>query len=423
MPFVSISRSADPARNFAIAQSRSKGIAQGVSDIRKGLSFVFERSPRNKIRVGYSSNDFRNHPVAHLIAGLFELHDRDEFEVFAYSYGPDDSSSFRRRIEQSCDRFVDIRDFSHIDAARRIFEDKIDILVDLMGYTKNHRMQISALKPAPILTVYLGFPGTTGADFFDYILTDRLVTPEDHVKYYSEHVVHLPHCYLLNDHKAEISDKPISRRDVGLPEDAFVFCSFSQTYKIEPVMWEVWMGILRSVPGSVLWLSRGNETAQRNLKRQAGARGVDPDRIVFAEVLPKKPQHLARLRLADLFLDTRIYNAHATASDVLWAELPMITLQGSHFASRVASSILTAIGLPELITHDLDEYEALALRLARNPGELAAVGKKLSRNRLAEPLFDTPRFARNLESAYRQMWALYQDGNEPRQIEVADSGP
>ena len=354
------------------------------------------------------------------MVSLFGLHDREAFEIHAYSYGPDDSSDYRKRIVNDCDRFVDIRDLSAIDAARRIYRDEIDMLVDVKGYTKGTRLEICALRPAPVQVTYLGFPGSTGADFFDYVITDRIVTPEDQAAYYTEKFVYLPHCYQVNDHTLAISDKPFTRADFGLPEEGFVFCCFNQTYKINAVMWEVWMRVLRAVPGGVLWLYHSNGAAERNLKREVAARNVDSERIVFAVRMPVA-EHLARMRLADLFLDTRIYNAHATASDALWAGVPLITLQGRHFASRVASSLLTAVGLPELITHSLDEYEALALRLAHDPEELAAIRDRLAANRLTEPLFDTPRFAKNLECAYKEMWRLYLNGEQPQRIEVVES--
>jgi predicted O-linked N-acetylglucosamine transferase (SPINDLY family) len=338
-----------------------------------------------------------------------------------YSHGPDDGSDYRKRIERDCDTFVDIRALSTIDAARRIRDDGIDILVDLKGHTQGQRLDICALRPAPVQVTYLGFPGTTGASFFDYVITDRIVTPEDQAPYYSETFVYLPNCYQVNDHTQAISQRPCARADFGLPDDGFVFCSFNKSYKIEPVMWDVWMRILRHVDGGILWLLHDNETAADNLKREAAARDVDPRRIVFTGRLAKA-EHLARLKLADLFLDTRVSNAHTTGSDALWAGLPLITLQGVHFASRVGSSLLTAIGLPELIAHGIEAYEALAIRLAGNPDELAAVGNKLWRNRLVEPLFDTPRFARNLEAAYTRMWEAYLGGEQRQIIDVVETG-
>jgi len=262
--------------------------------------------------------------------------------------------------------------------------------------------------------------GTTGADFFDYIITDRVVTPEDHAPYYSENFVYLPHCYQINDHTQAISNKDWKKADFGLPEGSFVFCSFNQGYKIEPVMFDSWMNILRKVPESVLWLQRVNETAEKNLRQEAESRGVKSERLIFADRL-RKDEHLARIRLADIALDTRIVSGAATTSDALWAGVPVITLQGSNFSSRMSSSILSAVGLPEMIANSLQEYEALAGRLARNPGELQAIRHRLERNRLSEPLFDTPRFAGNLEKAYKEMWEIFLAGQMPRQIQVVES--
>ncbi len=420
-PFISVTRCQDPSRNLEVARSWSADIERRMSDLKEHLPSSFKRDAKARLRIGYLSGDLHSHATAHLMVGLFGLHDRNGFEINAYSYGPDDSSDYRKRIENDCDAFVDIRDCSTIEAARRIRDDGIDILVDLKGYTKGHRLEVCALRPAPVQVTYLGFPGSTGADFFDYILTDKIVTPPDQAPFYSEKFVYLPHCYQVNDHTQAISDKPFARADFGLPEQGSVFCSFNQSYKLDPGMWAVWMRILRSAPGSVLWLLRGNETAVRNLRREAVSRDVAAERIIFAEKLPK-PEHLARLKLADLFLDTRIVNSHTTASDALWAGLPMVTLQGTHFASRVASSLLNAIGLPELVTHSLEDYEVSALELARDKAALGALREKLWRHRLVEPLFDTLRFVRSLEHGYRMMWELHAADEAPHQLEVPDLG-
>ena len=422
-PFTNVVRCGDPARNLMIAKSWSAEAARRAFALSSPLSARPRGPPQRAIRIGYLSCDFHDHATAHLVAGLFGLHDREGFEIQAYSYGPDDGSDYRKRIAEGCDRFIDVRALSALEAARRIHEDGVDILVDLKGHTKGARLEICALRPAPVQVAYLGYPGSTGAEFFDYVITDRVVTPEDQAPHYSEEFAYLPHCYQVNDHTQAISEKPVARADFGLPpEESFVFCSFNQPYKIEPVMWDVWMRLLLSAPESALWLYCPNETAAQNLRREAAARAVDAGRLVFADNLPK-PEHLARLKLADLFLDTRICNGHTTTSDALWAGLPVLTLQGRHFASRVASSLLTAIGLEELITYSLEGYEALAARLACRPAELGAVREKLARNRLTEPLFDTPRFARGLEEAYRQMWALHLAGETPRMIEVLERAP
>ncbi|QTA91412.1 tetratricopeptide repeat protein [Desulfonema magnum] len=405
-PFVNLTRHADPALNFAVAKSHSDNISKFISDLKvKFSSEKRKKKGSSKIVLGYLSKDFHNHATAHLMLGLFRLHNREEFEVFCYSYGKDDGSYYRRRIQADCDKFVDLYDLSHVDAAKCIYKDGVDILVDLKGYTWGNRLEIPALRPAPVQVSYLGFPGTTGADFFDYILTDRIVTPENQSGFYSEKFAYLPNCYQVNDGNQKISDKKWKKADLGLPDEGFVFCSFNRPYKIEPLMFDIWMRILQQVPKSILWLLLGNETAEKNIIQETKARGVNPARLVFAKMLPKD-EHLARHKLADLGLDTRIYNGHTTTSDALWAGVPVITLQGSHFASRVSSSLLTAIGLPELITYDPKTYERLAVRLANNPDELQAIRLKLEKNRLTEPLFDTPRFTRNLEKAYKEMWKL-----------------
>ena len=420
-PFASLARHIGPSRNFAVARSWSYDIDRAISALKIDFSFDDRRLVKaEKIIVGYLSNDFRNHAMAHLTLGLYGLHNRDEFKIFCYSYGEDDGSYHSTRIRQDCDKFVDIRKLNHADAARRIYKDRVDILVDLKGYLRGDRLEISAHRPAPIQVRYLGLPCTTGADFFNYIITDRIAMPEGHAQYYSENFAYLPHCYQINDHTQEISNKEWKRSDFGLPEDGFVFCSFNQGYKIGPVMFDVWMKILQQVPEGVLWLQGGNEITEKNLRKEAESRGVKPTRLIFSKKL-SKDQHLGRLRLADVALDTRIVNGIITTSDTLWAGVPVITLQGGSFASRISSSILTAIGLPELITQTLEEYELLAVDMARNPGKLQNIRQKIVENRLVEPLFDTPRFTRNLEKAYREMWKIFMAAESPRQIEIEDS--
>ncbi|MFQ5714817.1 MAG: tetratricopeptide repeat protein [Candidatus Scalinduaceae bacterium] len=419
-PFINIMRYTDPSRNFTVAKSWSRDVERTTSNLKNHFPHDIRKSRKTKITVGYLSNDFRNHPMAHLMLSLFGLHNRDEFNIFCYSYGKDDVSSYRARIRRDCDKFVDLGNLHYAIAAKCIYEDQVDILVDLKGYTRGNRIGICALRPAPIQVRYLGLAGTTGADFFDYIITDRIVTPEEHAQYYSENFVYMPHCYQVNDHTQEISNKDWKKADFDLPEGSFVYCSFNQGYKIEPVMFNTWMNILRQVPESVLWLQRENEMTERNLGLEAEARGVKFDRLIFAEKLPKY-EHLARLRLADAALDTRIVNGAATTSDALWVSVPVITLQGNNFASRMSSGILTGIGLPELIVHSIGEYEALAIRLAHNPGELQTIRQKLTKNLSTEPLFDTPRFTRNLEKAYKEMCKIFMAGGSPRQIEVIET--
>jgi protein O-GlcNAc transferase len=418
-PFTSITRNASPSINFAIAKSWSHDIERMMSNMNIHFSFDERKTSKRKIVIGYLSDRFGNTATANLMLSLFGLHDRDNFKIYCYSYGKDDGSYYRARIEKDCDKFIDISGLSDEASARRIHEDQVDILVDLKGHTKDSRLAVSALRSAPVQVSYLGFPGTTGSDFIDYIISDRIVTPEEHKLFYSEKFVYMPHCYQVNDHTQAIAEKEWKKADFGLPENSFVFCSFNQPYKIDPLIFDVWMRILKQVPESVLWLLFGNKIAEENLKREAEARGVKSERLIFAKSLPKD-EHLSRLKLADLALDTRIVNGHTTTSDALWAGIPVITLQGNHFASRVSSSILAAIGIPELITRTLAEYEALAVRLALDAFKLKEIRQKIGRNRISAPLFDTPRFVRNLETAYKEMWKIFSAGDAPRQIEVLE---
>jgi pentatricopeptide repeat protein len=416
-PFENITYFPDPLYNFNVARSWSDAMAAAAAN--SDLRFAFDKRERNdKIVVGYLSFDFRHHAVGHLIAGIFGCHDRSKFRIIAYSYGYDDGSEYRRRIAHDCDEFIDIRNLSNTDAAQRIYNDRVDILVDLMGHTGFSRMDICAFRPAPVQVTWLGFPGTSGADFIDYIITDKTISPESHEPYYSEKFVYMPHTYQSNDRWQKISDKKIVRSDAGLPEQGFVFCSFSQSYKIEPVMFDIWMRLLTQVENSVLWLIESDPTTDRNLRQEAQERGVNPDRLIFAPRMAKD-EHLARHRLADLVLDTRIYNGHTTTSDALYAGVPVIAMLGKHFASRVSASLLKAIGMPDMIVHSLEEYEVLALRLAQNPAALSALRERLENNRLTKPLFDTPLFVRHLEAAYLEMQNIFQQGQKPKKIEIS----
>jgi predicted O-linked N-acetylglucosamine transferase (SPINDLY family) len=388
-----------------------------LAGLRERLGFTFSRTSRGRLRIGYLSADFHGHATNYVIAELFELHDRARLEVVAYSYGPDDDNAARQRIVRACDRFVDLRSACFEEAARRIHADGIDILVDLTGYTGSARTQVLALRPAPIQVNYLGYLGTMGAGFIDYIITDRFATPPDQSPYFTEQFVYLPDSFLPSDRKRRIASRTPARGEYGLPEDGFVFCCFNNTYKITPAVFEVWMRLLQALPDSVLWLLEANPWAAANLRREAAARGASPARLVFAPRVAMG-EYLARYRLASLFLDTLPYNAGATASDALWAGLPLLTCAGETFASRVAGSLLTAIGLPELITDSLAEYETRALRLAQHPEELAALRERLAANRDTAPLFDTPRITRHLETAYQMMWERYLRGLPPGPIEV-----
>jgi predicted O-linked N-acetylglucosamine transferase (SPINDLY family) len=414
LPFSLLSIPSTPEEQLQCARHYAERQALAVARDRECLNFRHERRPAGKLRIGYLSADFREHPVASLIAELFELHDRGRFEITAYSCGPDDRSLMRARLMRAFDRFVEIGAMSHADAAARIHADRIDILVDLTGYTSLGRTEIPALRPAPIQVNYLGYPGTLGADFIDYIVTDRFITPPGNEAHLSEQPVYLPGSYQANDRKRAVADTP-PRSVLGLPAQAFVFCCFNHTYKILPDVFAAWVRLLKAVPESVLWLLKSNAWAEQNLRREAQRHGIAPERLIFAPGWPQD-RHLGRIPAADLFLDTLPYNAHTTASDALWAGLPVVTCAGNTFASRVAGSLLTAVGMPELVTRSMKDYEALALRLANNPGELAALRMKLARNRATTPLFDTPAITRQLETAYSRIWEIYLAGNPPRAI-------
>jgi predicted O-linked N-acetylglucosamine transferase (SPINDLY family) len=377
----------------------------------------------DRVRVAYVSADFHAHATPALIAGVFEQHNRNRFELFALSFGPDDKSDMRARVRNAFDRFIDVREKSDAETAALMRQMEIDIAVDLKGYTKDHRSGIFSHRPAPIQVSYLGYPGTMGAPYFDYIIADAIVIPDDQRRYYTEQIVYLPDSYQCNDSRRAIAGHRFTRRDAGLPDSGFVFCCFNNSYKITPEVFALWMQLLRELPGSVLWLLEDNADAVRNLKREAEARGIGADRLVFAPRV-SGAEHLARHRLADLFLDTQPYGAHTTASDALWTGLPVLTVRGSTFASRVAASLLHAVGMPEMISDSFEDYEAMALKFARHPVELAAMRARLSANRDKSALFDTARFTRNLELAYDAMWQRWQRGEAPRDFSVQqDSNP
>jgi predicted O-linked N-acetylglucosamine transferase (SPINDLY family) len=375
--------------------------------------------PRSdKIRVGYFSADFRIHPVSLLIAGLIEHHDRSRFEIFAFAFGADVPDHIRTRLRGAFDHFTDVDQQSNEDIAKLARELRIDIAVDLMGYTHNCRPQIFALRAAPVQVTYLGYPGTLGTDHMDYLVADRVLVPAGSEQHYCEKIIYLPDSYQPNDSEREISDRIFTREELGLPAEGFVFCCFNRAFKLLPATFDSWMNILRRVPGSVLWLSEGSASVVANLQREAEARGVDSRRLVFARLMTGLEHHLSRHRSAGLFLDTNPFNAHTTASDALWTGVPVITCMGEGMPGRVAASLLHAVGLPELITRTLAEYEELAVRLATHPAELEEIREKLARNRLSAPLFDTARYTRNLESAYEQIYERSQAGLAPEHIIV-----
>ncbi len=423
-PFLSLSRRIDSELNFKIARAWSAEISRRAN----GLDQIFSHtnhnrskqlSVSNKIIVGYLSNNFKNHPTAYLTSGLFRRHNRDHFQINCYSYGHDDQSEARKNIQADSDHFVDIANLSHADAAKRIHDDRVDILVDLVGFTEGHRLDIAALRPAAVQARWLGQAGTSGADFFDYIIVDPVIVPKEQARYYSEQLVYLPHCYQVNNQDQSVTENVRHREDLELPRDAFVLCCFCSSYKLDATMFDCWIRILQAVDSSVLWLLGGNPSVEKNLKNYARNRGVRSDQIVFAPPW-RRDMHLARLRMADLALDTRIVNGAATTSDALWAGVPVLTLQGGHFASRMSSSILTALGLAGLITQNLAQYEATAVQLAQHPARLKDLRQKLAANLLTHPLFDTTRFTRNLERAFKKMWRLQRVGDTPHPLEVRE---
>ncbi|MEQ1775931.1 MAG: tetratricopeptide repeat protein [Burkholderiales bacterium] len=377
-----------------------------------------ERYRHDRIRVAYLSGDFHNHATAHLMAGLFESHDTARFETTAISFGPDVEDDMRVRLRKAFGQFMDVRHLRDHDVAALMRAMEIDIAVDLKGFTVDSRAGILAHRPSPIQVNYLGYPGTMGASYIDYILADRHVIPEAQHAYYTEKVVVLPDTYQVNDAMRVIAPHTPTRAECGLPPEGFVFCCFNNNYKITPSIFDIWMRLLQQTAGSVLWLLEDNVMATRNLRAEAVRRGIAPQRLIFAPRLTLDA-HLARHRLADIFLDTLPYNAHTTASDALWAGLPVLACAGNAFAGRVTTSLLNAVGLPELITYDVDAYEALALKLASTPAMLAGLREKLLQNRATYPLFNTGRFRRHIEAAYLSMWERYQRGEVPASFAVA----
>jgi len=370
-----------------------------------------------KIRIGYFSADFKNHPVSHLTAELYEVHDREGFEIHAFSFGPNTEDEMNLRIKAGVDHFHDVRSMSHEDTAMLARSVELDIAVDLGGFTENCRPNIFAEGSAPIQVGYLGYPGTMAAGYIDYLIADHTLIPEDHQQYYLEKVVYMPHSYQVNISKRSASETSLSRHELGLPETGFVFCCFNNNYKITPTTFDSWARILEQVDASVLLIYIARESAKTNLTKEIVLRGIDPNRVIFAEQLPVT-EYLARYRVCDLFLDTLPYNAHTTTSDALRMGLPVLTCMGDSFASRVAASLLNAVNLAELITTTQEQYESLAIELATNPEKLKIIKDKLVDNLPTAPLYDSALFARHLESAYVTMYDRYQQGLDPDHIYV-----
>lgn len=405
-----------PRDQLTLARSWAQGFALGH---KPAVAPSIAVNPGGRIRVGYLSSDFFNHATARLIAGLIEHHERERFEIFAYSWGHDDGSDMRARLTGAFDHFVDIRQFPQSEAVRRIRDDGIDVLLDVKGYARDARTAIMAARPAPVQVNFLGYPGTLGAPFIDYVIADPFVVPMDQQPYFDEKIVHMPHCYQPNDGKI-LTTTELTRRSCGLPDGAFVFCSFNGVYKITRPVFTAWMRLLAKVPGSVLWLLDTNASAKLSMQREAGTLGIDQSRLIFAPTVPMD-EHMARYSLADLFLDTLPVNAHATASEALGMGLPVITCVGSTFAGRVAGSLLKAAGLPELVTTSLEDYSALALKLATDDREkLGGIRDRLKRNRSTAPLFNAQQYARDIEAAFAYMLWLYANGRKPEAFAVAD---
>ena len=383
-------------------------------------SWEGERYRHEKIRLAYLSTDFRDHVVSEAIIGCLEHHDRSSFVTHAISLGMKDGSLMRHRVEHAFDHFIDAQAKSDGEIATMLRQLEIDVVVDLNGNSGEYRPGILARRPVPVQAHFLGYPGTTGVNFMDYIIADHMVIPESNLIHYSENVIYLPHTYMPTDRTRTIAPNIPTRAQAGLPENVFVFACHNHEYKITPDVFDVWMRLLRTIEGSILWLKFLNPAAISNLWREAEARGVAPQRLVFAPRMALAADHLARLRLADLFLDTRPYNAHVTAVDALWAGLPVLTCPGNTFAARVAASLLHAIGLPELVTASMADYEAMAVALARNPDRLAAIRAKLAANRNRAALFDTTGHTRDMEAAYQMAWERHQKGLPPATFSVED---
>lgn len=412
-PFVFLSFSDEPASQLLSARQYA-----GYKDFPHSRSGSSSRAVKDeRIRVAYVSADFREHPVAYQIAELFELHDRDKFEIIGVSLGNDDNSAIGNRLRQSFDRFIDVQAESDQSAAELIAKEGVHIVVDLNGYTQDSRPEIFSHRPAPVQVNYLGYPGTMGADFIDYIIVDPHIVPEDQQMHFSEKLVHLPDTYMVTDSKAEIAAKAPPRSVAGLPDEGFVYCCFHNPNKITPDIFDCWLRLLEEVPGSILWLRIDNETALDNLRKAAVEHGIDAGRLVTADRVDMT-DHYARHRLADIYLDTLPYNAHSSACDALWAGLPVLTCSGKTFAARVAGSLLHALEMPELITNSLEEYEALALKLARDPELLNSMHDKLAKNRLTTALFDSKRFCSNLEEAYVQMYERWSRDEDHKPIKL-----
>ena len=381
------------------------------------LEPISKYKPNKKIRLGYYSADFYNHATSLLIAYMLELHDKSKFELFGFSFGPDKKDEMRKRVSSSFDHFIDVRLKLDADIVKLSRDFKIDIAIDLKGITTDERFGIFLNRSAPIQVSYLGYPGTSGANFIDYIIADKILIPKENQKFFSEKIIYLPDSYQPNDFTKKISKSVFTREQLGLPKNAFVFCCFNQNYKIAPSIFDIWMKVLKRIEGSVLWLLQDSNEGANNLKKEAENRGVNPDKIIFAKRMTIS-EHLARHKVADLFIDTFPCNAHTTCSDALWSGLPVITLMGQSFASRVSGSLLNAVGLNELITTTEKDYEDLIVRLATDSKQLKIIKNKLKKNRISQPLFDTKLYTKKIESGYKEIYERYHSDLPLENIEI-----
>ncbi|MEJ0061964.1 MAG: UDP-N-acetylglucosamine-peptide N-acetylglucosaminyltransferase [Alphaproteobacteria bacterium] len=405
-----------PAAQLANASSWAKRLEPPPQAAHPSLLLSPARKPGSPLRLGFLSSDFHRHATAYLCAELFELLDRKDFSVHAYSYGVDDGSDIRQRIASACDAFVDLNGLGAHEAARRIREDGIDILIDLKGYTRGGRPDIPAYRPASLQMHWLGFPGTLGCDFIDYFIADRIALPPSLAAHFSEKILYLPDSYQINDRRRPLPE-PRPRADYGLPEHTIVFASFNQTYKLAPELLTLWADILRDVPDSVLWLLAGNKEAPGNIRAFMAAQGIDETRLLFAEPLPLA-EHLARYHHVDVALDTFPVGGHTTTSDALWIGAPAVSLPGESFVSRVGASLLAAAELPDLIAKDAADYRKLVVSLAQNPARRAQIRKHLAENRLRLPLFDTESFVKNFSAALLSAWTRHERGLPPENIGI-----
>lgn len=403
-PFIDITINDNPEDNLMVAKAWARQVQQRVSHYKSNFIHDRKRKHNDKVTLGYLSSDFRDHTVSYIIQDVFSAHDRDNFVVNAYSTSKDDGSEIRQKIVNDCDKFIDLHDLNDFQAAEKIHDDKVDVLIDLVGHTWGERLGIAALKPAPVNISLWGFVGTTGLEEMDYIIADKTVLPPDQRQYYTEEVVYFPGGVQVNHSNETFSEKFKTRSDCGLPEDKFIFCSLNQAYKIEPIIFDVWMQLLKQVPDSVLWLSNHDKITEENLKKEAIDRGIGEDQLIFTQKLDSRDEYFKRLSFADLALDTRIYNGGSTTMDALWAGVPVITLLGNNYASRMSASLISGVGMDELITNTIDEYQGLAMGAATNPFKINEIRGRLNANKASSSLFNTKDYIKKLEVLLQEIW-------------------